>query len=53
MKINWTRNLGITLLGVWLLATQISALLRLRFIGSDLILAALAIVAGALIVFRK
>jgi hypothetical protein len=46
------QRLGTVLLGVWLLATGLLPLLHLNFAGSGVVLAVLAVVAGALILLR-
>lgn len=43
------RNLGMILLGVWLILTGLFALLRVSFIGSGTLLDVLALAAGVLI----
>ena len=48
-KLSGPRNLGILLLGIWLLLTGLIALLSLSFRFSELILNLLAIAAGALL----
>lgn len=53
MKITWSRNTGLILLGVWLMATSASNLLDFRFMGRDTVLAVLALVAGGLIAFKR
>ena len=47
MRLN--KNLGVFLLGIWLIATGLFPLLNVSFTGSHLLLALLAIAAGALI----
>jgi hypothetical protein len=47
MRLN--KNLGVILLGVWLIATGLFPLLNIRFTGSGVLMAALAIAAGVLI----
>jgi hypothetical protein len=48
-----TKNLGMLLLGIWLILTGLLALLRLTIPESGLILAVLAIVAGVLILLGR
>ena len=48
MKWIGTKNLGMLLLGIWLVASGASALLSLSFAHLGLILAALAVAAGVL-----
>jgi hypothetical protein len=48
-----TRNLGMLLLGVWLIANGLIPLLNLSFSGLGTLMAALAVAAGALIVVGK
>ena len=47
-----TKNLGMLLLGIWLILTGIMPLLNLRFSGSGTLMAILAIAAGILILLR-
>lgn len=42
-----TRNLGMLLLGIWLIATGLIPLLNLSFSGLGTVMAVLAIAAGA------
>ena len=51
MKI--TRNIGMLLLGIWLIATGLIPLLNLSFSGLGTIMAILAIAAGALIIVGR
>lgn len=52
MKINFNKNLGFLLLGIWLIATGLSAFVPV--LGSlGLVWALLAIVAGILIVIGR
>ena len=44
-----TRNLGMALLGIWLILSGLVPLLNLSFSGLGTLMALLAIVAGALI----
>jgi hypothetical protein len=46
-------KLGMILLGIWLIATGLIALLSLSFSGLPIIMAILAIAAGVLIIFGK
>ena len=43
-----TKNLGMLLLGIWLIVTGLVPLLNLSFSGLDTLMAVLAIAAGAL-----
>jgi hypothetical protein len=47
------RNLGMILLGIWLVATGVLALVSLDFPGLGIIMAILAIASGALLLFGK
>ena len=47
------KNLGMLLLGVWLIITGLIPLLELSFSGLGTVMAVLAIVAGALILIGK
>ena len=51
MKI--TKNLGMLLLGIWLIVTGLIPLLQLSFSGLWTIMAVLAIAAGALILVER
>ncbi len=46
-------NLGVLLLGVWLVVTGVVPLLNLTFSGLNLLLAILAIAAGVLLVLGR
>jgi len=48
-----TRNLGMLLLGIWLIATGLIPLLNLGFSGLGTVMAVLAIAAGALILIGR
>lgn len=48
-----TKNLGMILLGIWLIMTGLIPLLHLNFEGLSLIMAILAIVSGALIMLGR
>ncbi len=47
-----SHNLGMLLLGIWLILTGLIPLLRLSFSGHSTLMAVLAIAAGALIVLK-
>jgi hypothetical protein len=47
------KNIGMVLLGVWLIITGLIPLLNLTFNGLGTIMAVLAIIAGALILIGK
>ena len=47
------KNLGLIVLGVWLIASGLIALIDLNFRGMQTIMAVLALVAGILIVIRR
>ncbi len=49
----WTKNLGILLLAIWLIATGLVALLGVRIPASAEILAILAVAAGVLLLLRR
>ncbi len=44
------RNIGILLLGIWLIVTGLASLLQLSFSGMHTIMAIIATVAGVLII---
>lgn len=46
----FTKNLGMLLLGIWLIITGLIPLLHLSFSGLGTLMAVLALVAGALII---
>lgn len=48
-----TRNLGMLLLGIWLIATGLVPLLNLSFSGLGTVMAVVAIAAGALIIVGR
>ncbi len=47
------KNLGMILLGLWLIATGMKAVIQLSFAHDTLVYGILAIAAGALIVLRR
>jgi hypothetical protein len=53
MKMTVSKNLGMLLLGIWLIATGLTRLLDLSFSGLGPLMAILAIAAGALILVRR
>jgi len=48
-----TRNLGMLLLGIWLIATGLIPLLHLNFSGLGILTALVAVAAGALIIVGR
>lgn len=48
-----TKNLGMLLLGIWLIASGLIPLLNVSFSGLGTVMAILAIAAGALILLGK
>jgi hypothetical protein len=48
-----TKNLGMILLGIWLIMTGLIPLLNLNFEGLPLIMAVLAIVSGILVLLGR
>ena len=48
-----TKNLGMVLLGIWLIVTGLIPLLNLSFSGLGTLMAVLALAAGALIIVGK
>ena len=48
-----TKNLGMLLLGIWLILTGLIPLLRLSFSGLGVLMAILAIAGGALILVNR
>lgn len=53
MKWIGTRNLGMLLLGIWLILTGALAFVHVTFANTGLVLSALAIVAGVLILLGR
>ncbi len=47
------KNLGFLLLGIWLILTGLIELLHFSFSGLPIVMAILAIAAGALILFHR
>ena len=52
-RINLTQNLGMLLLGIWLIVNGLIALLGLSFQGLPLLMGILALAAGILILLRR
>jgi len=52
-KLSLGANLGWLLLAIWLIATGVLAIVKVNIPSQDVILAALAIVAGALLLLRR
>ena len=52
-RFKMTNNLGMILLGIWLIMTGLIPLLKLNFEGLGLIMAILAVVSGALILLGR
>jgi hypothetical protein len=48
-----TNNLGMLLLGIWLIATGLLPFVSITFVNMGLVLAVLAIVAGVLILMGR
>jgi hypothetical protein len=53
MKMKMTKNLGMLLLGIWLIATGLIPLLSLSFAGLGTVMAVLALATGALIIVGR
>ena len=49
----FTRNIGMLLLGIWLVVMGLRPLINLSFSGLDTIMAIVAIVAGAFIILGR
>ncbi len=47
------KNIGLLLLGVWLIAAGLKSVIQLSFVHDNLILGLLAIVAGVFVVLRR
>jgi len=52
-SVKMTRNLGMQLLGIWLILTGLIPLLNLSFSGLGTLMAVIAIAAGALILVGR
>ena len=52
-KMKFTKNLGMVLLGIWLILTGIIPLVHLSFSGLGVLMAILAIAAGILILLER
>jgi hypothetical protein len=52
-KFRLTKNLGMILLGIWLIMTGLIPLLHLSFEGLPLIMSILAVVSGALVLLGR
>jgi hypothetical protein len=52
-RMKLTQNLGMLLLGIWLILNGLIALLGLAFQGLPLLMGILALIAGILIVLRR
>jgi hypothetical protein len=53
MRLSLTRNFGLLLLAIWLILTGLIPLLNLSFSGLRILMAVLAIAAGALIALGR
>ena len=53
MRLSLTRNFGLLLLAIWLILTGLIPLLNLGFSGLHVLMAVLAIAAGALIALGR
>ena len=53
MRMKITKNLGLLLLGIWLIVSGLITLLGLTFNGLPLLMAILAIAAGVLILIGR
>ena len=53
MRMKLTKNLGMLLLGIWLILSGLVPLLGLSFSGLGMLMAILAIAAGALILLGR
>jgi uncharacterized membrane protein HdeD (DUF308 family) len=47
------KNLGLLLLGVWLLLTGLISIINLHFAGLPVLMGVLAIVAGVLLIIKR
>lgn len=48
-----TRDLGMLLLSIWLIAMGLAPLLRISFAGLDTVMALLAIAAGVILLIKR
>ena len=53
MKLNFTKNIGMLLLSIWLIVTGLISLLSFSFAGLPVIMAILAIAAGVFILLGR
>ncbi|MFO7539050.1 MAG: hypothetical protein R6X32_13480 [Chloroflexota bacterium] len=53
MKVQFTKNLGMLLLAIWLILTGLIGLLGLSFEGLGIVMALLALLAGVLILLQR
>ena len=53
MKLNFTKNIGLLLLSIWLIVTGLISLLNFSFAGLPVIMAILAIAAGVFILLGR
>jgi len=53
MRLSLTRNFGLLLLAIWLILTGLTPLLNLSFSGVHVLMAVLAIAAGAFIALGR
>jgi len=53
MRVSLTRNFGLLLLAIWLILTGLTPLLNLSFSGVHVLMAVLAIAAGAFIALGR
>jgi hypothetical protein len=53
LSLKVTKNLGMLLLGVWLILTGLIPVLHLSFSGLGILMAIMAIAAGALIIVNR
>jgi hypothetical protein len=53
MKVQFTKNLGMLLLAIWLILTGLIGLLGLSFSGLGTVMALLALAAGILILLQR
>ena len=53
VKMKITKNLGMLLLGIWLIISGVAPLINLSFAGLGTLMAVLALAAGALIIVGR
>ena len=53
MRVQTMKNVGLLLLGIWLLLHGLISIINLHFNGLPVLMGALAVVAGVLLIIRR